>query len=115
MEFVNWLKSKDFEYKTNTEKALEKLAEASEKEGYDKHMAAELDAIKKAYQTEVKDDLKAHRQEIKQLLEEEIASRYYYDEGRIANALATDPDVLKAQELIMNKVEYTNILTVAKN
>ncbi len=115
MEFVNWLKTKDFEYKTNTEKALEKLAEASKKEGYEEQMAEELAAIKKAYQTEVKDDLKAHRNEIKQLLEEEIVSRYYYDEGRIANALATDPDVLKAQELIKNKAEYTNILTVAKN
>ncbi len=115
LEFVAWLKTKDFEYKTNTEKALEKLAEASRKEGYEEQMANELAALKKAYQTEVKDDLKAHRDEIKQLLEEEIVSRYYYDEGRIANALATDPDVLKARELITNKVEYTNILTVAKN
>ncbi len=115
MEFVNWLKSRDFEYKTNTEKALEELAKASEKEGYEEQMAEELAAIKKAYQTEVKDDLKAHRAEIKQLLEEEIVSRYYYDEGRIANALATDPEVLKAQEVIANKTEYTNILTVAKN
>lgn len=115
MQFVNWLKTKDFEYKTNTEKALEKLAEASKKEGYDEHMANELAALKKAYQTEVKDDLKAHRAEIKQLLEEEIVSRYYYDEGRIANALATDPEVRKAQEVMANKAEYTNILTVAKN
>lgn len=114
-QFVDWLKSRDFSYKTKTEKALEKLQKVASEEGYEEEMMAELTALKNVYKAEVKNDLEAHRTEIKQLLEEEIASRYYYYEGRLANALATDPDVLSAQKLIENETEYSNILTVAKN
>ncbi len=114
-DFMSWLKTRDFEYQTETEKAMDKLEAAAGKERYKEYLTAELKALKEAYYSEEKDDLTAHGAEIKQLLEEEIVSRYYYEEGRIANALESDPEVLKAREILSNQAEYSNILTVARN
>lgn len=114
-EFIAWLNTKDFSYKTETERAIEQLEKAAGKERYESHLAMQLEALKKAYHSEKGDDLTAHSEEIKQLLEEEIVSRYYYEEGRIANALSGDPEVQKAQEVLTNKSQYSNILTVANN
>lgn len=114
-EFTTWLKDKNFEYKTETEKAIEKLENASGKERYKEHLQPQLTALKEAYAREEKDDLKANREEIKQLLEEEIVSRYYYEEGRIANELQSDPEVKHAKKLLLDNAQYSNILTVANN
>ena len=52
---------------------------------------------------------------IKQLLEKEIVLRYYYRIGRIKADIKTDPEVLKAIELINDPVTYKNILSGKTN
>lgn len=112
-DFVNWLSQKDFQYETDTEKAIENLRETAQKEKYLEPLKAQINTLEAEYKNEEKDDLKNNRAEIKQLLEEEIASRYYYDKGRIANELDTDEDVKKAEETLTNPVLYKNILTAS--
>ena len=57
------------------------------------------------------DDLEKYKDEIKYLLEREIAARYYYLEGRVANGLDNDDEFIKAKEIINSPIEYQAILT----
>ena len=114
-DFLTWLSSRDFEYQTETERRLEMLVSAAEREGYSQALAGELSMMKKQYAMEEDTDLQEHAEEIKQLLAEEIVSRYHYDRGRIANSLNYDPQVKKAMEVLEAQSEYQSILSFAKN
>ena len=48
--------------------------------------------------------------EIRAVLEEEIIKRYFYREGMYAYFLATNDEVFKAQEIILNREAYNSIL-----
>lgn len=114
-KFLTWLEDHNFEYQTDTERRLELLIEAAEEEGYSESLADELAQIKEEYKKEENTDLVDHAEEIKQLLAEEIVSRYFYDRGRIANSLKYDPEVGRAIEVLMDESEYQAILSVAAN
>ena len=55
-------------------------------------------------------DLTLFRSEITDLIEDEIISRYFYEEGAIAWTIKKDEQVLKALEILNNKEEYNSIL-----
>ena len=109
--FVKWVENKEFHYRTQTEKALEKLEEVAGEEDYLADLKAEIESLKKRYESRESTDLQANRNYIQRLLEEEICSRYYYESGRIANALHKDRDVMKAMQILANQDTYTGILT----
>ena len=50
------------------------------------------------------------KKEIKDLLEDEIISRYFYEDGAIAYTIRKDVQVTKALEILNNKEKYTSIL-----
>lgn len=111
--FVKWVEDKDFHYDTDTEKALVKLEKAAKDEAYFADLEAEIEDLRKRYESRQNNDLEANKAQIKRLLEEEIASRYYYDSGRIANALHSDKEIAKALEVLQNKETYQGVLTAS--
>lgn len=113
-DFISWVHTQDFHYTTETEQAINELEDAAKKEEYLPRLQDKIAALKTEYHNEEKNDLKTDAPKIKELLQEEIASRYYYDRGRIANSVKTDEEVQKAIEVLTHQNEYTNILTVAK-
>lgn len=48
------------------------------------------------------------------MLENEIASRYYYSRGRVAQGLQYDKELDKALALINNPTEYKGLLKPGK-
>lgn len=114
-DFLGWLKGREFDYKTETERRLEMFVEAAEKEGYSESLEKELKMIQDEYTKKEKSDLMDRSVEIRQLLAEEIVGRYYYDHGRIANSLSHDPEVMRATEVLKNESDYQSILSVAAN
>ncbi|MEQ9261843.1 MAG: S41 family peptidase [Owenweeksia sp.] len=113
--FLSWLDQKDFEYQTKTEQKLKELKEFAEKENYLADLETEINTLMVKYTKEENQDLKAYEKEIRILLEEEIVSRYYYERGRIQNAIVHDEDVMEALKVLNDAPEYTNILTLAGN
>jgi carboxyl-terminal processing protease len=114
-EFLAWLGKQDFEFQTATERSIDELEEIAKKEKYDNHLKSQLAALKKAYQAMEMDDLVAHEEEIRILIEDEIVSRYYYEAGRIAHSLQSDPEVQEAVNLLGNPTEYMNVLKLVKD
>jgi carboxyl-terminal processing protease len=56
-------------------------------------------------------DLSLFRNEIKELLEEEIIGRYFYEDGAIAWSVTRDEQVKKALEVLNNKNIYSAVLS----
>ena len=56
-------------------------------------------------------DLVRFKTEIKQFIEEEIASRFEFQKGRIETALKNDMDVAEAKKILADKQKMTAILT----
>lgn len=92
---------------------IEQLRQAAKQEGYADKMDQALGQVEERYNSSKANDLDEHKLFIKQLLAEEIASRYYYNGGRIANSLRNDIEVKKALEILASPNQYQSILSVA--
>ncbi len=112
--FVEWAKKQNLSYETPTENAIDFLEKQAKEDEYFNGLQEEIIKLHKRYEQEEQEDLLNYKHVIKELLEEEIASRYYYETGRIANAVQKDPEVVKAIEILSDPATYQSILTLAK-
>jgi carboxyl-terminal processing protease len=110
-DFRNFLVERKFDYKTVTEQSLNELITNAKKEKYyDLHKDL-FSEIEKDITHSLDQDLSVFKPEIKELLEEEIVGRYFYDEGAIAWTIKDDEQINKAIEVLNNKDKYSSILT----
>ncbi|WP_114784986.1 S41 family peptidase [Botryobacter ruber] len=111
-KFVAFLTDKDVSYSTKVEEELKELSEqAKEGKHYD-DIRNELDAIKKKISHNKANDLNRFKSEIKELLEAEIASRYYLQKGYIEATFDDDPDILAAKNVLNDPQQYNTFLKV---
>jgi carboxyl-terminal processing protease len=109
-DFLSFLKGKQYHYLTKSEEILDELKKAAAKEKYFSRIEAEYEVLAAEIEKEKDDDLVHFKEEIKQLLENEIVSRYYFQDGRIEQSLNDDLDVLQAMQLLSNQDRYKDIL-----
>ena len=109
-QFQNFIKSKEYDYTTNTEKNLEKLKEIAEKEKYFDAIQNEYNNLKTKLKHDKNADLIKFKDEIKFMLKDEIIGRYYYQKGKIISSLKDDPEIIKAKEILNNNELYKSIL-----
>jgi carboxyl-terminal processing protease len=109
-DFKTFLLNRSFNYKTGTEESLNDLiANAKKEKYYDIHKELFND-LEKDVAHNLDQDLKMFKSEITDLLEDEIVSRYFYENGAIAYTIQNDEQVLKARDILNNKEEYNSIL-----
>jgi carboxyl-terminal processing protease len=108
--YINWLTSKDFEYTTDSERKLKELKEKAEKERYFESIKNEFELVQSKLIHDKISDLRLHKEEIKWLLENEIVSRYYYQNGRIESSFNYDPEIKVAVKALKNPSVYSAIL-----
>ena len=104
------LAQENFDYTTASEEALKKMKTTAEKEGYYQDIAADYEQMLIKVTPSKERDLDKFEQEIRELLEEEIMTRYYYQEGRAKHSLQTDPVVIKGIEILQAPSQYDTIL-----
>lgn len=109
--FINYLKGKDYEYKTQSDFALEDLKEDATNEKYYESIKAEYEALQSKMVANKKEDLMRFKAEIKQFIEEEIASRTGFQKGRIEASLKYDNDIDVAKKLLADIPKIKSILT----
>jgi carboxyl-terminal processing protease len=109
--FLEYIKDKDYNYTTKSERALEALKAEATRENYYEAMRTEYDLLKGRMETDKKDDLKKYKDQVEELLKMEIVTRYYYQKGKIKASLESDPEIKKAIELIGEKEVYSSILS----
>lgn len=107
-EFVTYATAQTFEYNTETEALYKELKRAAEQEKYYTGAEKEFDQLFAKINPNKAQDLMKFKTQIREYLENEIVSRYYYQDGRIKASLPLDPVVKKAQEVF--GTTYTGIL-----
>ena len=110
--FVDFLGDKSYDYKTETEKAFEVLKNKSEKENYFADIQDKYENLFQEFEINKKNDLTRNKEIIKEILSEEIASRYFYQEGRIRTSLNFDKEVQEAIIYLSKQDMYNSVLSV---
>lgn len=109
-KFMTFLANKDISYSTSVEKAMDELVTKSKDDKHFEDIKTEIDVIKKKISTNKANDLTRFKAEISELLEQEIASRYYFQKGMIESTFDDDPDILAAINLLNDTPKYTAYL-----
>lgn len=109
-DFVKYLSGKDYSYSTQTEKVLADLKTVADREKQLSEIKTEYETLKTKLAASKKNDLTQHQAEIKQILESELVTRYYYEKGRIEDSFKTDKELAAAALIIQNKPELVSIL-----
>ena len=109
-EFIEFISDKDYDYTTKSEELLEDFQETAQKEKYYDGIKEEFEKLKMSVKHDKNKDIQKHKEEIKELLEEEIVGRYYYRHGRIQAGFDKDPELQKAIEVLLDQTEYQALL-----
>lgn len=112
--FLDFIKDKDYDYETESEKLLTQLRQATEKEKYYHNVATEFESLAKKIQHNKEVDVLTFRDQISLFLGDEIVARYYYQKGRVAYYLKYDKDVDTALAVLTSINRYKNILSGKK-
>lgn len=108
--FVRFLANKDYNYTTRSEKNLQELKAIAIKEKYFENIQQEYLALEQKLQQHKKDDLIRCQAEIREILEEEIASRYYFQRGKLEASFKSDGDLKQALRVLHDRKLYATIL-----
>jgi carboxyl-terminal processing protease len=112
-DFIAFTAGKDYNYNTDTEDALSKFKDQATKENYFNDLKGEFERLNSRLKENKNNDLNKYKDEILQVLEEEIASRYYYEKARIEASFDNDIEIGEAVKLLNDDLRY-NILINGK-
>ncbi|MBK5278157.1 MAG: S41 family peptidase [Bacteroidia bacterium] len=111
-EFVNWMKNRSYNYRSELEKRLAMFTTEAKKERYYADLKIQLDQIDIKLAESRKNDLITFKDQIKLLLEEDIASRYYLEKGAVEVAFKYDEEVKKSIAVLNDSNQYKKILNL---
>jgi carboxyl-terminal processing protease len=110
-KFIEFMKDKNFEYSTKSEKDLFSLMEDAKHEKYFEDIKSEYNSLKQKMENRKKDDLMKLKEEIIPLLEDEIVSRYFYQSGRLEAGIKYDKEITEALKIVGDVQKTQQILS----
>ncbi len=108
--FISYLSGKEYEYETRTEKAISRMLKDAKKEKYVSDLQTEIDALEAKMKASKTNDIERFKEQISEVIEGEIVTRYYFQNGRIEASLKHDDEVNKAVEILKDHEAYNTIL-----
>jgi carboxyl-terminal processing protease len=113
-DFSKFVKDKKITYESKSEQGLKNLIETAKKEHYYEGAQNEFLSLEKSLTLNLDRDLEKFGDDIRQLLKDEIVSRYYYQKGAILASLDDDKDIKTAKTLMDNPEKYKALLVPPK-
>lgn len=113
-DFCKFVKAKKFTYESKSEQSLQSLLETAKKEHYYEGAQKEFLDLEKSLTLNLDRDLIKFGDDIRELLKDEIVSRYYYQKGAILASLDDDKDITTAISLLSNPDKYKALLLPQK-
>ncbi|MEZ5015378.1 MAG: S41 family peptidase [Chitinophagales bacterium] len=110
--FVNWLSDKAYDYTTDTESDLDYLIASAKSDNYYDAIESDINDLRSKISHDKENDLLRSKDEIREELNAEIASRYYYEKGRIESLFGSDPDIQKGIEVLRDSAAYRSLLNI---
>ena len=114
-EFRERVIKSGFTYDPVSKKQFAELVKTAKFEGYYDESKAAFDSLESKLNHDVAFDLDRHERVIRQILESEIISAYYYQAGAIEAGLNYDNQLKEAVRLLKNPEEYRKVLAPKKN
>ncbi len=114
LDFTNWLKSRNFTYATSMEKSLDNLEASARKENSLDAVQESLKLLREKINQTKQQDLIKYKADIKEQLEAEILSRYYYQKAMKFVSFDKDKEVQEAMKLFKDMPRYQSILKGGK-
>jgi carboxyl-terminal processing protease len=109
-DFISWMKDKTYTVQSPVELELNELTEEAMQEKIYDEVKLQLDQIRARLNEARKNELMYNKVQIKQLIEREIVSRYYFEKGSVENSFKHDLEVRAALQILHNQSEYKKIL-----
>ncbi len=106
--FLAWVREKDYTY--TIEPRIDQLRQQAQLEAYSDNIQAKIDLLKTQVQRHKSEDLHKFKSEIKLVLQEAIAMRYYFREGATEAMLNHDKNIQKACQLFQDMSQYRQLL-----
>jgi carboxyl-terminal processing protease len=113
-DFKTFVKERKFSYQSETEEVFSELLETAKSEKYYDAAEEQFEALKVKIGHELNKDLESFKEEIKEMLTDEIVTRYYYQKGAIKSALKDDKGLEKAKETLKNPQAFSTVFTKGK-
>jgi carboxyl-terminal processing protease len=113
--FVDYLEQIGFEYQSQTEYQLNELVKASKQEEFMPLIQVFVDSLQSIIAKNRLKEIHTYSFEIKKLLEEEIVSRYYLQQGRSKYLINNDKAIPISLEVFKDSDLYFTILSKTKN
>ena len=113
-DFINYLKKNQFDDLSPLEMKLKELETEAQK-SKTKELDQEIAAIKKDLNEKQWLDIEEHKELLRNLIEEELTGRVFYEGGRLLCRLQHDPLVKEAISVLNNTNRYQSILKGSKS
>ena len=95
-DFIKFAKTQDFDYRSSAKTLYDQMKKELEKDGLAESMSEELKAMERALDMEKEKFLRLKKEEIIPFIEEELATRYWYQEAGVKVRLRYDDQLEKA-------------------
>ena len=95
-DFISFAKTQDFDYRSSAKTYYDQMKKELEKDGLADAMAEELKALEKALEMDKERFIRLKKDEIIPFIEEEIATRYWFQEAGVQIRLRYDEQLKKA-------------------
>ena len=110
-EFIAFMADKEVAWESEAQRHWKKFKAAADKERWNEDMVAQMEAIEKNISNDTEDNLRLYQKELTSIIEDNIVSRYCYNEGGIRHSLGDDSELHSAIELLQDKARYNTIVT----
>lgn len=97
-DFIRFAKTQEFDYRSSAKTLYDQMKKELEKDGLAESMSQELDALGKALEMDKEKFIRLKKNEIVPFIEEEIATRYWFQEAGAKIRLRYDRQLHKALE-----------------
>jgi len=111
-EFVSWMKTKDYNYRSAMELRLTQLSEEAKAERFYTDLKPQIDQIQSRLTDNRKNDLVTYKDQIKLLLEEDIVARYYMERGQAEVSFRQDSEIKICIDVLNNPSQYKKVLNL---
>lgn len=102
-DFVEFAKTREFDYRSSAKASFDQMKKEMEKDGLADTVKEQMDVIEKALQIEKEQFMRLKKDEIVPFIEEEIAVRYYYQKAGVQVRLRYDNEVSEVLKYIHNQ------------
>ena len=111
-DFVDWMKTRNYSYRSSLEMQLSRLSEEAKTERFYDVLKPSIEEIQQRLGEIRKNDFITFKEQIKSLIEEDIVARYYLERGQVEVSFTHDSEIKKSIEIINNPAAYKKILNL---